>query len=99
MAMLINAVIRHEPTNDCWDWHCVIHDVDEVGDGYLRCGECGHLYLTARDLRRAYRKGYVETVRSGCAGTGGWMTPMRWWHVLTIRARRIFFCQECIHDF
>lgn len=25
-------------------WHCAIHEVDEPGTGYLRCGECAHAF-------------------------------------------------------
>lgn len=103
MAMLINAVIRHEPTDDCWDWHCVIHDVDEVGDGYLRCGECGHLYLTRRELRKAYRR-MIWGINGGLRkplGQKGWSKPLwvRLWDMATVRADKVYWCMECAHNF
>lgn len=85
-------VIEHEPTDACLGVHCHWHNVDEPGTGYIICGECGHLYRTARDLRRAWRR---EVLRPG------FHVPLwrRLWRAATIRARKIYFCQECIHDF
>lgn len=86
-------MIEHEPTDACIDVHCHWHNVDELGTGYITCGECGHLYRTARDLRRAYRREVLSRPGFGIS--------LRWrlWRAMTIRARRIYFCQECIHDF
>ena len=83
---------QHEPSDVCISVHCHWHNVDEPGTGYIGCGECGHLYRTACELRRAYRR---EVLRPSFG------VPLRWrlWRVLTIRASRISFCQECIHDF
>lgn len=84
--------IQHEPTDACLPDHCHWHNVDEPGDGYILCPECGHLYRTARELRRAYRRQVLRP---------GFSVPLLWrlWRALTIRASRITFCQECIHDF
>lgn len=75
--------------------HCYSHHVDEPGDGaYIWCFECGHVYRTAGDLRRAYRRQYWETSKH--FGDPVWR---RLWRVAAIRVKNIHFCQECIHDF
>lgn len=86
-------MIRHEPTDACADVHCYSCHLDESGAGYIVCLECGHIYRTARDLRRAYRR---EVLRRPGFGAPRWW---RIWRALTVRASRITFCQECIHDF
>lgn len=62
------------------------------------CYECEQEYPTARSLRKAYRRQFWEAT-----GVKTYWPRMPWlqrlWRVLTIRARRIYFCQECIHDF
>lgn len=103
MVSLLRALVAHDQDDNCVG-HCWWHEVDEVGDGYIRCGECGHLYLTKRDLVRMYRSKSWEMFRS---------RPFRWrgvpgfepsglaelWGILTTRAKDIDFCQLCIHDF
>lgn len=87
------ALTQHEPTDACLGIHCHWHGVDEPGTGYIGCPECGHLYRTAGELRRAYRRQVLSMPR--------YDVP-RWrirWAALTVRASRIGFCQECIHDF
>lgn len=71
--------------------HCHSCGVDEDGPAYIGCGECGHLYRRASDLRRAYRRGARRVY-----GRGMW-----WWRFRANfrRARDIFWCQECSHDF
>lgn len=102
MAMLINAVVPHEPTDDCWEWHCVIHDLDEVGDGYLRCGERGHLYLTRRELRTKYRRMIwgIDGFRHPL-GQGGFSKPIwvQLWDMATVKADEVYWCMECAHNF
>lgn len=62
------------------------------------CLECEHEYPSARSIRKAYRRGYWQAtgIKTGWPRTS-WLR--RLWHVLTIRAKRIYFCQECAHDF
>lgn len=84
---------QHEPSFLCVDYHCYSHGVDEPGEGYIGCYECGHLYRTARDLRRAYRR---QVMRGPMFGMSKWRCR---WRALTVRASKIYFCQECIHDF
>jgi hypothetical protein len=86
-------VIEHQPTTECLPVHCHWHNVDEPGTGYISCPECGHLYRTPGELRRAYRRHMLTRPN--------WGVPLwpRLWAALTVRASRITFCQECIHDF
>lgn len=84
---------EHEPSDACFEDHCHWHNVDEPGPGYITCLECGHLYRTARELRRAYRRQSFTIPRYDVPW---WRITWRAW---TIRARDISFCQECIHDF
>lgn len=84
---------EHQPFVSCAPVHCHWHNLDEPGAGYITCLECGHLYRTAGELRRAYRRQMFRIPRFGVP---------RWriaWAALTARAARISFCQECIHDF
>lgn len=100
---------QHEPGNECYGLHCWEHHVDEAsrpGD-YIACGECGHIYRTAGELRRAYRR---EILRVHSWEGDRWLIPDRGPFggptrlqkliaALTIRASKIYFCQHCIHDF
>jgi hypothetical protein len=85
-------VTEHEPSDACVG-HCYCHNVDEPGTGYIRCLECGHLYRTARDLRRAYRRASLAMPAYGVP----WRRIIA--RAILIRARNINFCLECIHDF
>jgi hypothetical protein len=87
----------HEPTKACVLVHCHWHDVDEPGPGYLRCFECGHLYRTKGELRRRYRQELRNAYHDGPLERWDWLR-LRWW-LLTVRASRVTFCQECSHDF
>lgn len=81
----------HEPTEDCWLFHCWFHGVDEaVGIRFKHCIECGHTYKTAGALRRAWRREMPADV-----ATAG----LRFWAKLTVRVKNIGFCPFCIHDF
>ncbi|WP_344952434.1 hypothetical protein [Actinomadura miaoliensis] len=82
----------HERTGRCDHIHCRAHDADEPGWGYLRCGSCRHLFRTARQMRRAYRRAYWQA--SGDLGL-----LRRLWDVWTVRANRVEFCPLCAHDF
>jgi hypothetical protein len=89
----------HEPSNDCNADHCYSHMVDEPGSGYLLCGECGHLYRTKGELRRAYRREFLRINSHGWFGMERLPRWKVWWKILTIREKDIYFCQHCIHDF
>lgn len=54
------------------------------------CYECGQEYPTARSLRKAYREQQRQL---------DWSAWDNLWRCLTIRAKQIYFCQECTHDF
>ncbi len=99
----MNTVTAHEPTDECAGQHCAWHNVDEpLGEtDYLVCGECWHLYRTARDLRREYRRmmrgdWQHEWLLFKDLRTSAWR---RMWRYLTVRADRIHFCPLCAHDF
>jgi hypothetical protein len=95
----------HEPTQACAREHCYSHNVDEPTPEryYLACGECMHLFPTARSLRRADRR-----LRAGFLVD--WTWP-RWQRALAWppaylaqllfgfrRASRIWVCPFCAHD-
>jgi hypothetical protein len=92
--------------------HCHSHNRDEAGPAYIACGECGHLYRSARSLRRAYRRVHGQILRHGWR-KAPWL-PHRsappfidsrveriwiWLRSRFVRASSITFCQECTHDF
>ena len=69
---------------------CYMHDTFELSSGaYIVCGECQHVYQSPRALRKAWRRTGREI-----DGWRRWLHPI---HLMT-PARRIFFCQECLHD-
>lgn len=82
----------HDPTEECFTQHCHIHHIDEDDKGAHRvCGECFHVYRTARELRREERRAWWQIA----AGE-------RWWRrfrrVVAVRASRTFTCPHCSHD-
>jgi hypothetical protein len=92
------ATAVHDPTDACWGRHCHIHNVDEPDNrAYQVCLECGHVYPTARALRRDYRREYWRIASDDQFGR----EPVwrRLWRVATVRASRVSFCQHCVHDF
>lgn len=62
-------VIQHGPGLVCDPDHCYSCGVDEPmgGSDYRICPECFHVYRTARALRRAYRRGAWECVKTSWA--------------------------------
>lgn len=94
----------HELTEACLHTHCFWHEIDESSEGaFIWCNECGHVYPTARSLRKAYRRAYWQLCGgwSKPFGQRGWTPslPARLWRMATVRAKSISFCQECVHDF
>ncbi len=94
----------HRPSFTCDDHpdrvHCYEHHEDEpVGGAYIVCGECFHVWRTAGELRREYRRQFWRTTSHGWFGTDRPSLVSRVWRVLTVRAKDIYFCQHCIHDF
>lgn len=97
---------RHEPKIGCHVIHCYSCNIDEPpAPAYIVCGECGHVYRSARSLRRAYRREVrqVWLRPRDSVNLFGYIGPLdrlrSVWAILTIRASKIYFCQECIHDF
>jgi hypothetical protein len=101
--------VPHEPTDVCAGDHCFsCHEDEPIMEGekaYRVCGECFHVYWTARDLRRAYRR--ADRQMSGpwtLRGMPGWDDNIvkRVWRNVRIQfllpASKIYFCQECLHD-
>lgn len=72
----------HPPTDACAHCHCYYHDVDEAGETYIECYECGHAYPSKRALRRAHRD----------------MPMHLWWRALLTPASRITYCPLCAHS-
>lgn len=107
----------HEPTDACnrlrGSVHCWIHNVDEPYKGAYRvCFECKHVYRTARELRRDYRKTMTQltfyrypdmpgprpVIRN--QGFGSWRTDLWYWFKSRFRrASRVYSCMQCSHDF
>ena len=84
MADLVNA---HEPSEACSGTHCYWHHVDEPDDGAYRvCFECKHVYVTAEDLRQAWRDEVVPALRE--YGREAEPPP----------AEEIYACVFCCHD-
>jgi hypothetical protein len=89
--------VEHEESDRCAGYHCWRHNVDEDGPRYRACYECGHLYRSKRDLRRRYRHELRVAYYDG--PNERWDRLRLWWWLLTTRASKVFFCQECSHDF
>lgn len=90
---MISETVPHEPDEACHRMHCYSCGVDEPDGGYITCGECFHVYRTAGELRRAYRR---RALSLPVYDVPRWRI---WRHALTIRAKKIYFCQHCTHDF
>lgn len=76
-------------------WH---HGREPVPDGaYLVCGECGHCYVTADDLRREYR-----LMDERCMASPWYDATSELWAVdplVVPTADEIYACPLCAHDF
>lgn len=100
----------HEPALDCamFEVHCYGCHLDHDPDmpAWLWCLECGHAYRRPRDLRKAYRREMWQLLREHSSDapwlvSNDWYPSMAWhvWRIVTARASKIYFCQECLHDF
>jgi len=69
---------------------------------YRVCFECGHIW-TKRALLKAYhvqsRISHDSLLDATWNHTTRWQEFKYWLHRWTMRADKIYFCQECIHDF
>lgn len=115
--MVHTYVGTHEPGSELCDpkLHCHSCNVDEPGGpAFEWCLECGHVYRTARDLRRAYRRAWTQLTFNRPKGVGQFddlFAPAvsgfgsrrhelwGWLRSRFVRAKDITFCQECTHDF
>lgn len=83
-------------TSPCW----VHYRSEPIGDDTYRiCFECGHVW-TRRSLVKAYRA-ISRTRRPRRLLSDKWWGDglLRWaWRYLTVTAKKIHFCQECVHD-
>jgi hypothetical protein len=65
--------------------------------------ECGHVYRSKGELRRAYLAIEKRMMRDAFRRYGFWngVCDLAFWlvDVLTKRASQISFCQDCTHDF
>lgn len=77
----------HEPTVECAPSHCWTHNVDEPSDGYLLCGECGHMFLTPEELIAADLNWREESLAYGRMDNTA-KDP-----------EKIYSCPHCTHDF
>lgn len=94
----LRQTVQHEPSEACAGRHCYEHHVDEDPDGtYLACLECGHVYRTAAELRRAYRRLWDRLVR---ADFRRWPIEAAalWLGSRFRRARSVRSCPYCAHD-
>ena len=98
----MNLAIHDADTCTRLQEHCAWHGIDEPeqpGD-YQTCGECGHIYRTAGELRRAHLRSVWQYVRRPGPLSG---RPRDRWGYL-VRAIRLpvrdqCFCPLCGHDF
>lgn len=92
----------HEPDRGCDDTHCYACGVDEIGPGYLTCGECFHTYRSKGELRALHRRKLIGAYRIRLPNVFDLPDPS-WaeilWNALTVRAGNINFCPHCLHDF
>lgn len=87
----------HDPTSECGHLHCAIHNVDELSyPSYFTCGECGHVYPTARALRRAERRWQWHARKFDDGWRFGWIDLAL--RLATVRVSRIASCALCSHD-
>jgi len=96
--------VPHNATWMCAGIHCEIHQVDEPNPGYRGCGECFHLFRSARELRMAHRKVHrelYESLKPRPWFSNEWVTGRLryWWGMLSVRAGKIWTCPLCTHDF
>lgn len=62
---MIEARVKHVPTDACANYHRYGHDVDEDPDTvFLACGECFHVFPTGRALWRDHMRVVGELTRA-----------------------------------
>lgn len=108
VAVTIHAdgrrVVPHQPADECGGDHCYAHNVDEpAANAHTVCGECFHVFPTARALRRDHRR--VLWQMRPLRGPLPWhSTPWQqslWrylYRLATVRTSQIWVCPHCAHD-
>lgn len=101
---IIYRTYEHQIADACATVHCHWHNVDEPDDkAFLCCLECGHVYRTKRELRRAFRRAslrHLDRHYPWFRSNSFYPSVVRiLWDALTVRVDRITFCQLCLHDF
>jgi hypothetical protein len=70
--------VEHEHSAQCEGQHCYWHNVDEPGQPcYIVCLECGHVYPSARSLRKIYRRELARLLWADLRGRGPKPPPRR----------------------
>jgi hypothetical protein len=91
--------------SDCW----VHHRSEKITKRtYIVCFECGHVYtrfglwrawVRSGKIVRNFDKKYPPPYTAAVNRMTYWDSCKFWWHRWFMRPSKIFFCQECIHDF
>lgn len=89
--VVVSRTEKHDVSSVCSGLHCWEHDVDEVGPGYIRCGECYHVWPTAAALLLAHN---LLMARVYMASDH---VPDKNW--ITTNPRVVYSCPGCSHDF
>jgi hypothetical protein len=99
----MGTTVVHEMSERCNGLHCHSCGLDEGGNAFQWCLECGHGYRTENDLFRAYRKGLLSTITR----RSPWLRSNEFeasvvsilWRAFRLRMDQIHFCPLCLHDF
>lgn len=87
------SLVKHKCTPDCVGY-CHWHGRHEPTAGYRVCFECGHVFLTERNLIEAHNRVVAELNAD--------QTP-NYWPTKVIpdatSGEEVFCCPFCIHDF
>lgn len=92
VSLRLNRAV-HEPSDDCANYHCHYHHVDEAPSrrkGAWVCFECLHTFPSGWHLLSDYRRMVWGVYPPG---------PYRIWRWLTVRRKQIRHCPHCAHDF
>lgn len=84
------------PSSPTWCWTHNRNEPIPLSRWFTVCTDCGHVYRSARELRRAYRR---ETPAAAW-GALPWRTVLSdKWHSMTLTVANIHACPECTHEF
>lgn len=79
----------HDPTRECEQFHCALHNVDEYGS-YYTCGECLHNFASEVEL--------LADVAARMLGDG-LPTHDGTTSLLPTSGEDVVVCPHCGHDF